>query len=622
MSAAPFIAVLRDRRVWLMVLTALLAVLLGFVSIPDRQAIAFVSRAGFWMVLAAFVVWVWALARTFGPEIRSLRGGRVDGGSGRGGGAGGVVLLVHESFGFKIVMDELMLLGTSMGMHFDKAALTPLRGNDIQGAFMILDGIVDKRPLYFPFLVSLLHDISGYRPANAFVLNGALTFVFLGLMCAAGRALAGRWAGWLAVALLAGLPLLGQNATGGGFEMLNLVMIAATVLLGARYLEKRDAAALTAFCYAAILLAQVRYESVVFLLPVAVLVGWVWWRQGAVLLPWPILAAPLLMVHYPLQHRIFDVRTSAWEMASKPGYSEVFSFRYIPDNLAHAMSFFFGKAADQPNSLVLSALGCVAVPFFVLRAVKRLRSLGREPAASAAVIIFSLGFAVQFGIMMCYFWGQFDDVVIRRLSLPTHLAMVYAVLAVLPEFPRPGVRRALVALAVIGLITRSVPSMAAHAYSQEYTPGRETAWRREFMARQPRPDYLMIDNDSTLWVTHLVSATPTVVAVNRRTDIAFHLRNRTFSAVYVFQRFTIDPENGRMTLRDGDDLGPAFVLEPVVEQRLHVLTLSRISRVVEIREGAEILSTPDPGIRPVTKSRAEIDRARQQFIEQYMKQLP
>ena len=106
--------------------------------------------------------------------------------------AGGSVLLVHESFGFKIVMDELMLLGTSMSMHLDRVALTPLRGNDIQGAFVVLDGIVDKRPLFFPFLVSIVHDLSGYRPENAFFLNGLLTFVLLGLTWSLGRRLAGR----------------------------------------------------------------------------------------------------------------------------------------------------------------------------------------------------------------------------------------------------------------------------------------------------------------------------------------------------------------------------------------------------------------------------------------------
>lgn len=622
MTSVPLAAVVSDRRCWLLILSTLLAGVLGFLVIPDPVAMSLVSHAGFWFVLVAFGIWVWSLWKTFAVDLVALRWRALDWVSLAVIAIGGVVLLAHEEFGFKIVMDELMLLGTSMSMHLDKDVLTPLRGNDIQGAFMIVEGIIDKRPLFFPFLVSLVHDIAGYRPENAFILNGVLTFVFLGLVFATGRMLAGRIAGWIGVLLFAGLPLLAHNSTGGGFELLNLVMILATLLLGARFVERRDDAALVAFCYSGLLLAQVRYESVIFLLPVALLVLWVWIRDRQVRLPWPILAAPLLMVHYPLQHRIFDIRASSWEMFSKPGYSEPFALRYVPENLEHALKFFFGRAADQPNSIVLSALGCIAIPFFVLLVVKRLRMLSSEPAGNVAVTVFALGFALQFALMMVYFWGKFDDVVIRRLSLPTHLGMVVALLAVLPQFAKPVVLRGLLALVTIALIARSVPSMAAHAYSQEYLPGRETAWRRAFMAAQPRSDYLMIDNDSTLWVTHLVSATPTVVATKRINDIAFHMRNRTFSDVYVFQRLNVDAETGKQTLREGDDLGPAFVLETVVEQRLQLLTVSRISRVKEIKSGGQTLSTPPTSAPAPLKDRAAVEKARREFLETYMKKLP
>lgn len=622
MINAPLSAFFTDRRCWLFVLTTVLALVLAFIAVPDHLAIGLVSKVGFWLVLVAFALWVRALGQTFASDLKAWHWRTFDWVSFAIVAVAGVVLLAHESFGFKIVMDEIMLLGTSMSMHLDKSALTPLRGNDIQGAFVILQGIVDKRPLFFPFLVSLLHDVTGYRPENAFYLNAALTFVFLGLVFAAGRMLAGRVAGWLGVVLFAGLPLLGHNATGGGFELLNLTMILATLLLGKRWLEKRDGPSLTAFCFSGLLLAQVRYESVIFLLPVAVLVLFVWGQQGRATLPWPVIFAPLLMVHYPLQHRIFELRESAWEMFSQPGYKEPFSLSYLPGNLEHALRFFFGAASDQPNSIVLSALGFIAMPFFLLLVLKRLRSLGAEPPASVAVVGFSLGFALQFLLLMCYFWGRFDDVVIRRLSLPTHLAMVIAILAILPQFRRPVVLRTLLFVSVIGLLARSVPSMAAHAYSQEYLPAREVAWRREFMATQPRRDYLMIDNDSPLWVSHLVSSTPTTVAVKRVEDIAFHLRNRTFSDVLVFQRLTIDPNTGVHKLRDGDDLGPNFVLEPVREERLQLLTVSRISRVKEIRQGARAISNRDPVGHEPKKSRVEIEDARRRFLESYMKQLP
>lgn len=622
MTIAFLRALLSDRRCWLLLLIAVLAVVLGFVAVPDQLAITLVSKVGFWFVLVTFVLWLVSLWQTFAPDLRALRWRDLDGGSVAVVVLGGVILLSHESFGFKIVMDEIMLLGASMGMHLDKSALVPLRGNDIQGAFVILEGIVDKRPLFFPFLVSLLHDLFGYRPANAFILNAALTFIFLGLVCLLGRMLAGRLGGWLGVTLFAGLPLLAHNSTGGGFELLNLTLILATMLLGVRWVRQRDAAALTAFCFAALLLAQVRYESVIYLLPVALLVLLVWGQDQRVTLSWPVIFAPLLMVHYPLQHRIFDVRSTAWEMFSKPGYTKPFSFEYVPENLGHAVNFFFAKASDQPNSVIFSALGLMAVPFFALLLLKRLRTLRTEPPISVGVLVFSLGFAVQFLLLMCYFWGKFDDVVIRRLSLPTHLALVVALLAILPQFNRPAVVRTLLVVAVVGLLARSVPSMSAHAYSQEYLPGRETAWRRAFMAAQPRSDYLMIDNDSILWVTHKVSSTPTVVAVKRREDIAFHMRNRTFSDVYVFQRLTVDPDSSERKLREGDDLGPAFVLETVREERLATLTISRISRVKEIVADEAVISARTPVASGPKKTPAEIEEARGLFLEQYMKQLP
>lgn len=616
--------ILTERRWWWFVAAAAAAIAIGFFALPDKMAIKAVSQAGFWFVLAAFVIWLWALWRSFSADLRALSWRDFDWVSTIIVVLGGTVLLVHEAPGFKIVMDEIMLLGTSMGMHLDKAATTPMRAHDIQGAFVVVEGIVDKRPLFFPFLLSLLHDLTGYRPGNAFVLNGGLTFVFLGLVCAIGRMLAGRVAGWLGVALFAGLPLLAHNSTGGGFELLNLTMIAAALLLGVRWLERRDEPSLTAFCFAGLLLAQVRYESVLYLAPVALLVVWGWWREGRAVLPWPVVFAPLLMVHYPMQHRIFQVRESAWEMFSQPGYTKPFSISYLGDNLEHALAFFFASAKNQPNSHVLSALGVLAAVSFAVLLVRRLRTLATETPAMVATIAFSVGLALQFLLLMFYFWGKFDDPVIRRLSLPTHLALVLAVLVVVAEFRmRPMVGRVLLGLAVAGLLTRSVPSMAAHAYSQEYLAGRETAWRRAFIAEQKRGDYLMIDNDSTLWITHRVSSTPTTVAKTRRPDLAFFLKNRTFSEIYVFQRLKLDPTDlGKKTLRDGDDLGEKFVLETVREERMHPEHISRISRVVEIKEGDVVISTPPPALAAPPASRAEIEKARQLFLENFMRKLP
>jgi hypothetical protein len=173
---------------------------------------------------------------------------------------------------------------------------------------------------------------------------------------------------------------------------------------------------------------------------------------------------------------------------------------------------------------------------------------------------------------------------------------------------------------VFGLLARSVPSMAAQAYSQEYLPGKETAWRRDFMAGQFRRDYLVIDNDSILWIAHKISATPVLQAKgSRRAALIFLMRNRAFADIFVFQRFNIDPDTGIKTLRDGDDLGPDFVLETFREERLQTLTLTRLSRLKEIKDGAVALTEPDPVIHMVAKSPEEIEKARRAYLEKFLK---
>jgi hypothetical protein len=624
MSDSSLVPALSDRRVWWFVAVSALSAATGFFLVPDRLAMPLVTETGYWCVLAAFALFVRALWRTFRGELAGLRASGVRGFDWASAAVvllGGTVLIVHESPGFKIVMDEVMLAGTSMNMHFNRSVLVPIRGGDIQGAFVIIEGMMDKRQLFFPFLVSILHDLTGYRPENAFVLNGILAFIFLAMINAAGRKLAGRHAGWLGVALFAGLPLLAQNATGGGFELLNLVMILATLLLGARFIERRDEPSFTALCYSAMLLAQVRYESAIFLLPVAGIILWIWAREGRAIMSWPVMAVPPLMIHCALHNRIFDLRATAWQLQSKPEFTKPFSLEYIPRNIYHALGFFFGKPTDQPNSYVLSGLGCIALVFFLLLVAKKLRTLSAESPMSAATIFFAAGFAAQLGLMMCYFWGQFDDAIIRRLSLPTHLWMVVAILAVLPQFPRPAVIKTLFGVVVLGILAQGVPSMAAHAYNQEYLAGLETAWRRQFIAEQPRKDYLVIDNDSILWLAHEVSATTVETAMKRREDLAFFMRTRTYSSVFVFQRYLIDPATGRMTLREGDDLGPDFILEPVRSERLLTLTQTRISRLVEIKEGQKNISAPRPD-RVVPKDRSEIEKARQAYLENFLKKLP
>ncbi|AOS44537.1 hypothetical protein Verru16b_01600 [Lacunisphaera limnophila] len=612
-------ALIADRWLQLFLLSAVAAVVLGFFTLSDELAMRVVIYGGYWVMLGLVVLFARSLWRLGPPDpaawvaaprwpIALILGC-------------GTLLLVHEAYGFKILMDEAMLLGTSMSMHFDKMALVPMRGHDIQGAFQIMGGELDKRPLLHPFLLSVLHDLTGYRPENAFVLNTGLTFVLLTLAYDAGRRIAGRAAGALTVLLLTSLPLLAQNATGGGFEILNLVMILASLLLGMRALEQRDGRSLEALLLAGILLASTRYESVLFLLPVGLVILRVWWVEQRPVLTPVLVLGPLLLVPYALHNRVFSARTTAWELASKPGFERPFDPAYLPDNLAHALNFFFDASGEQSNSLVIAVLGFLAAPFFALWVYKTLRSLRTAVPARAALAVFSLGFAAHTLLLLCYFWGKFDDPVIRRLSLPLNLGLVLAVVGAAAGFGAgPRIWRGLALLTGVGTFVFSIPVMARHDYSLDYYVGREMEWRRDFIAAHPLKDYLFIDNNSIMWITHLVSATPFTQALHRKDVILFNQRNRVFSAIYVFQRLRVDPVSGGLSLEPDEDLGPDYQLEPVIEQRFTPFTVSRISRVVAIADGPAsppVVAGPGPVL-----TAEEREKVRQQYLEEFIKQLP
>jgi hypothetical protein len=146
-------------------------------------------------------------------------------------------------------------------------------------------------------------------------------------------------------------------------------------------------------------------------------------------------------------------------------------------------------------------------------------------------------------------------------------------------------------------------------------------WRREFIAAHPEKDYLFIDNNAVIWITHFVSATPVPQALLRKGIIHFNQQNRTFGAFYAFQRYDIDPATGRETVQKDDDLGPDFELETYWERRFTPLTVSRISRIVSIKPGPT--TPPLRAAAPLEKmSPEERDKVRQEYFDQMVKRLP
>ena len=621
------LSLIKDRRFILLGLLGLLAFVIARWVVSGDAAFMLVAQFGYWVILVNFILFgraIWRLGKESWarwvpgkPEIWGLCLVLIT----------GILWQVHEQRGFKILADEVLLLGTSMDMHFEREATYPVRATDVQGPFQVLQSVLDKRPLFFPFVVSIVHDVTGYRASNPFYVNLGLSFVFLGLIYLLGTKIGGtRWGGVLGVLLFAGLPLMAQQAAGGGFELLNLVMLVAVVWLACRYAEKPDEISAEALALGAVLLAQTRYESAIFILPVIALLIWGWVRVGRMILPWSIWLTPVFLIPYVLQNRQFDSNASLWELAGQGGgATSPFALHYMPDNLGHALAFFFDTSGYQPNSIFFAVLGLVALPLFGIWITRIFRERENRTPVDVVVATMSLGILAVNGLLMIYFWGQFDHPVIRRLSLPLHFLMLLAILVVIARWIRwRHIWSVTCGAALLALFVQGLPAMAKRAYEKDYTPGVEMAWRTEFLHRFPNRDYLFMDQDSVFWITQQIAATPIKQAQKRKEGLMYHLRNHSFSAMYVFQRYMVDDQTGKLSLDPNDDLGVGFELEPFWEKRITTLMIGRISRITAINDQAETAHATEYAEPPDGPNRTaeQLQKAKSLYLENWIKQLP
>src|SRR5688572_27645455 len=270
----------RDERgkLVLFLTSAFAAVLLGFVLVSPDLGGRLITRGGYYYILCIFAAWLffaWRVAKSLqvdrGPWLRrhwAIIGFLI---------AATAFAVWTDSFSHKLLFDDYVLQGTAWHMHVTKEIQTPVRAYDFAGTWLDINTFLDKRPYFFPFLLSLVHDLTGFRVANVFALNVAFAFLILASLYWVVEALTQRRSpAFIAVSLLATLPLFGQNATGASMELLNLAMIAIHLVTATLYLREPSPDRLSLLALGTILLAQTRYESVLFVLPIASLIvlGW------------------------------------------------------------------------------------------------------------------------------------------------------------------------------------------------------------------------------------------------------------------------------------------------------------------------------------------------------------
>lgn len=581
-------------RLALFGVAAVAAVYFGFIGLDVETAGMLVKRYGYYVILVTFALWLAMLWRLWSQRAP-------------GGGisprelitAGAVIGLFSllainaEPFRSKVLFDEFVLQSTAFNMHYFRDTATMVRGYDILGVFLSLDNYLDKRPNFYPFLISLVHDLTGYRTANAYWLNAALYPLTLGLAYYLGRRIAGRWGAFLAVLLLGSLPLLGQNATGSGMELLNFCMILVVASLGGAYLRQPDHIRLSALVLGAVLLAQSRYESALYVLPAALIILIGWWKQGRVIMSWPAVLAPLLFVPFALQNKVLNNTRWLWEL--KATQESRFSTQYLANNLKSAQDFLFSTTQQYANSLTLTILGFLALGWLLWHLLRHRLVLREIAGDRLALFLLGLGAIANTGLTMFYYWSSFTDPMASRFSLPLHLVFAFTIVTAGVSLGRrlPALRVLLVGLALFAVVS-ATSRYAQPLYS--HTGIDEIEWERRFVAARPPGDRLILTNKSTL--TWLLLKTPSIL-VGRAGIVAdrmqFQLQEATFKEILVMQSFRPTTAEGDHEMAPEDRLPKGFGVEFLAERRFGT-KITRISRLVVVNL-PPVKADPAPAMR-------------------------
>lgn len=566
---------------------AVVAVFLGFKVVTPAQAERLIVHGGYFYILAVFVLWLYYAGRVLATR-RDVWTAWL-----RRPGLAGLTLLAasgfalwSDAFAHKVLFDEYVLQGTAWHMHLTKEVGTPLRAYDFAGTWLVIDTFLDKRPYFFTFLVSFLHDLTGYRLENVFVLNGAMTLATLAAIFWLMRTLTGR-AGpaLLSVALLASLPLFGQNATGASMELLNVAMIVGVMVAATLYLRLPGPDRLSCLVLGTILLAQTRYESVLFVVPAAAVIALGWWRAGRLILPWPAVIAPLLLMPYAWHDRFVGSKPILWQL--REGETARFAWHYVSGNLAGAWNFFTSTAPSQPNSLWLALLGAAGLAWALVRLVRRWRMASVEqPVLSAAIPViafFALTIAANLGLLMFYYWSRLDEPIATRFALPFCLVLALTAGWLVHSIDRSGLPATrIAALGLAGwLAVFAAPAYANRLYTTQNMVMHEINWELEQARAHKRPILWITAKATMPFLLERIPAVNTTMVSGRAPQLAWHLREGTFHDVYVAQVLRPSSAQGDAFVEPDEVLPPAFQLETVAEKRFGGRWI-RISRLTGI----------------------------------------
>lgn len=236
--------------------------------LPDIMKLLF-SQTTYFLILAMFLTWLHSLGSVLRQKHRqhTLKD---------------IVLIYREpliaalffsimifcSVGthYRVLSDETNLLGDAKSMFDQKSIDNVTMGEWYYNSFYPIHHEIPKRPLFYPFLISLVHTAKGYSAENGFLVNFLLLTFFLGFIYYLVQKKWGRWCALSSLLLVCAQPVFTQSATSSGFDFAAVFFITISFIALRSFLDSPDPVNFRWLWINLMVLGNVRHESFLFFL--------------------------------------------------------------------------------------------------------------------------------------------------------------------------------------------------------------------------------------------------------------------------------------------------------------------------------------------------------------------
>ena len=330
----------------------------------------------------------------------------------------GLVFIMSPPY-FKILADESNLIGTSMSMHQNKTTSFPHQGLNLDFEKFKPATIVNKRPMLFPFVVSIFHSVLGYSPYNGFIVNFICGTLILFLFYVFIYRFYPHYLAILSILVFAANPIFSIWITSSGFEGLNLLFILIFLIAYHNFLLTKDAPTAELLFLSFILLIQCRYESLIFGIVLLTLLPHLLRKDMIRKYSFFAYSAPLLIIPILWQRRLFlsviePVRMSLGLIETS---GQGFNLHSLGINASKNIYVFSGIDPNYGFILIISILSIVGAYLLIKDCILK----SSEMTSDARHIVFTgvVMFLLLFLIYSSYQWGNF------RLPISNRLAIVF-----------------------------------------------------------------------------------------------------------------------------------------------------------------------------------------------------